>query len=140
MHNTILQRVKKFLIAKIVNLEKIKQEKYQPPPPPPFKRTCPCTILPPPFLIFQIPPSGGGKRNFRLQHMRCVITCACLCTCLKHWRRTKKSMPCLIKKASRCAADHTPKTAKFFIFSFLSNTKILGENHVYLFVILLVQL
>ena len=111
-----------------------------PSPQPSFKRTCPCTILPPPFLIFQIPPSGGGKRNFRLQHMRCVITCACLCTCLKHWRRTKKSMPCLIKKASRCAADHTPKTAKFFIFSFLSNTKILGENHVYLFVILLVQL
>ena len=45
----------------------------------------------------------------------------------------------LIKKASRCVADHTSKTGKFFIFPFLSNTKILRENHVYLFVILLVQ-
>ena len=75
----------------------------------------------------------------RLQHMRCVFACACLCTCLKHWRHAKKSTPCLIKKASRCAANSTSKTAKFIIFPFLSNTKILGENHVYLFVILLVQ-
>ena len=45
----------------------------------------------------------------------------------------------LIKKASKCAADHTSKTGKFFIFPFLSNTKILRENHVYLFVILVVQ-
>ena len=51
----------------------------------------------------------------------------------------KKSMPCLIKKALRCAADGTSKTAKFFIFLFLSNTKLLRENHVYLFAILLVQ-
>ena len=28
-----------------------------------FKKTCPCTILPPIFLIFQIPPSGGGNQN-----------------------------------------------------------------------------
>ena len=42
----------------------------------------------------------------------------------------KKSMPCLIKKVSRCVADHTSITAKFFIFLFLSNTKILRENHV----------
>ena len=50
----------------------------------------------------------------------------------------KKSTPCLIKKASRCAADRTSKTT-FFIFHFLYNTKILRENHVYLFVIWLVQ-
>ena len=30
----------------------------------------------------------------------------------------KKSMPCLIKKASRCAADHTSKTTMLFIFHF----------------------
>ena len=51
----------------------------------------------------------------------------------------KKSMPCLIEKALRYAADGTSKTAKFFIFLFLSNTKILRENHMYLFAILLVQ-
>ena len=32
-------------------------------PPPFFKKTCPCTILPPPFKVFQIPPSGGGNQN-----------------------------------------------------------------------------
>ena len=37
----------------MINLEKIKWEKCKPPSP--FK-TCPCTILPPLFLIFQIPP------------------------------------------------------------------------------------
>ena len=32
--------------------------------PPPFKKTLPLTILPPPFLVFQIPPlSGGGNQN-----------------------------------------------------------------------------
>ena len=50
----------------------------------------------------------------------------------------KKSTPCLIQKASRCAADRTSKTT-FFIFHFLCNTKIVRENHVYLFVIWLVQ-
>ena len=30
----------------------------------------------------------------------------------------KNSMPCLIKKASRCAADRTSKTTTFFIFTF----------------------
>ena len=41
------------------------------PAPPHFKKTCPWTILPPPFLIFQIPPlrwkylkeEGGGGRG-----------------------------------------------------------------------------
>ena len=28
-----------------------------------LKRTCPCTILPPLFKIFQIPPSGEGNQN-----------------------------------------------------------------------------
>ena len=31
----------------------------------------------------------------------------------------QKNMPCLIKKASRCAADCTSKTTTFFIFHFL---------------------
>ena len=57
--------------------------------------------------------------NPRLRHMRHVIACTCLCTCLKHWRRAKKSTPCLIKKASNCAADHMSKTTKFLIFHFL---------------------
>ena len=74
----------------------------------------------------------------RLWHMRCAIACARLCTRLKCYRHAKKSTPCLIKKASRCAADRTSKTT-FFIFHFLCNTKIVRENHVYLFVIWLVQ-
>ena len=76
---------------------------------------------------------------FRLQYMRHAITDACLWTRLKHWRHANKSTPYFIKKASRCAADCTSKTAAFFIFHFLYNTKILRENHVYLFVISLVQ-
>ena len=31
--------------------------------PPPFKKTCPCTILPHPFLFFRFLSSGGGNRN-----------------------------------------------------------------------------
>ena len=31
---------------------------------PPFKKTCPCTILPPPSLIFQISPLQGRKSKF----------------------------------------------------------------------------
>ena len=48
----------------MINLENIKSEKCQPPPPPTpyFKKTCPCTILPPPFLIFQIPPLLGYSK------------------------------------------------------------------------------
>ena len=55
----------------------------------------------------------------RLQHMRPAIARARLCTRLKHWRRAKKSTPCLIKKASRCAADRPSKITKFLIFHFL---------------------
>ena len=73
-----------------------------------------------------------------LWHTRYAIACARLSTCLKHWRCAKKSMPYLIKKASRCATDRTSKTTTFFIFCFLYNTKIVPENHVYLFVIWLV--
>ena len=47
--------------------------------------------------------------------------------------RCKKSMHCLIQKASRCAADCMSKTTMLFIFHFLYNTKILGENHVIYF-------
>ena len=51
----------------------------------------------------------------------------------------KKSTPCLIQKASRRVSDHTSKTTMLFIFHFLYNTKILRENHTYLFFISLVQ-
>ena len=51
--------------------------------------------------------------------MRRAIACARLRTRLKHWRRAKKSTPCLIKKASRRVADRTSKTTTFLIFHFL---------------------
>ena len=73
--------------------------------------------------------------------MRRAIARARLCTHLKHSRCAKKSMPCLIKKVSRCAADRTSKTATFFIFqrSYKKLSKILQENHTHLFVISLIQ-
>ena len=37
----------------MINLEKNQLEKV---PGPPFKKTCPCTILSPPFLNFSDPP------------------------------------------------------------------------------------
>ena len=40
----------------MINLEKKKKNRISASPPPPFKKTCPCTVLPPPFLIFQTPP------------------------------------------------------------------------------------
>ena len=67
----------------------------------------------------------------RLWHMRCTIACTCLCTCLKHRRHAKKSMPCLIKRASRCATDRTSKTM-FFIFRFLYNTDLTRKSCVFL--------
>ena len=54
-----------------------------------------------------------APQQHRLRHMRHAFACARLCTHLKHQRRAKKSMPCLIKKALRCAADHTSKTTFF---------------------------
>ena len=71
----------------------------------------------------------------RLQHMRRAIALARLCTRLKHWARAKRNTSCFIKKASRCATDHTSKTTTFFIFRFLYNTKILRENHVYCYLL-----
>ena len=53
--------------------------------------------------------------------------------------REVQKMHCLIQKASRCAADCMSKTIMLFIFHFLYNTKIFGENHVYLFFISLFQ-
>ena len=55
--------------------------------------------------------------------MRRAIARARLCTHLKHWRHAKKSKPCLIKKASRCAADRTSKTTTFFTFTFCKTQK-----------------
>ena len=50
----------------------------------------------------------------------------------------KKSTPCLIQKASSCAADRTSKTTVFFIFHFL-NTQRSYEKIICLFFISLVQ-
>ena len=71
--------------------------------------------------------------------MRQVIARACLCTRLKHLGHAKKRMPCLITKASRCAADHTSKTTMFFFFqrSYEKLSKILQQNHVYLLISLI---
>ena len=66
-------------------------------------------------------PFNGFQNKIRLRHMRRAIARARLCTRLKRQRRAKKSTPCLIKKASRCAADRTSKTC--FIFHFLYNTQ-----------------
>ena len=60
----------------------------------------------------------NARYNTRLRYTRRAIAHARLCTRLNHQRRAKKSTPCLIKKASRCAADRTSKTT-FFIFHFL---------------------
>ena len=46
----------------MINLEKIKSKKCQPPLPL-FKKTCPCTIVPPLFLFFIFFPSKGGNQN-----------------------------------------------------------------------------
>ena len=48
MHNTILQRVNEFLNAKMINLEKIKLEKYLPP----FSEDLPLHHASIPFLKF----------------------------------------------------------------------------------------
>ena len=56
----------------MIKLEKIKYQKCQPPPPPPSPHThthtflrgpAPAPYFHPLFLIFQIPPSGGGNQN-----------------------------------------------------------------------------
>ena len=46
----------------MINLKKIKQEKCQPLPL--FKKTCSCTILTTPYLIFQISPLQGRCLTF----------------------------------------------------------------------------
>ena len=54
----------------------------------------------------------------RLWHMRHAIAPTSLSACLKHQRHDKKSIPCLIKKASRCAGDSKSKTILFLSFTF----------------------
>ena len=67
MHNTTLQRVKSFLNVKMINHEKIKQEKCQLPPPPPpsplLRRCAPASYFHPSLFNFQNPPSEGGNQN-----------------------------------------------------------------------------
>ena len=72
----------------MINLDKIKQEKCQsplPPPLPPFKKICPSTILPPPFLISRFPSLGevikiysppfkkSGEGKSELSHQRFLL-------------------------------------------------------------------
>ena len=63
MHNTIWQIAKSFLHVKMINLEKILNRKSASPPLP-FKKACPRTGLPPPFLIFQIPPPSEAIKSY----------------------------------------------------------------------------
>ena len=58
--------------------------------------------------------SVNFKYAYRLQHMKHTITHAHTCTCLQH----KKSKPCLIKKALRCAEDCTSKQQHFLYPTF----------------------
>ena len=65
------------------------------------------------FLVHLLKNECGIK----LRHVRCAIAHAHLCTRFK-LETCKKSMTCLIKKASRCVADCMFKTT-FFISHFL---------------------
>ena len=58
------------------NLEKTKQEKWQPPPPPPFlRRSAPPPYFHPLFLIFQDPPTLRGRElKFTLPPPPCIRT------------------------------------------------------------------
>ena len=67
------------------------------------------------FLYWKTQPIGTWKLQYVLAGFG--IWGARLCTCLKHWRLAKKSTPCLIKRASTCAADCMSKPAKFFYLS-----------------------
>ena len=69
-------------------------------------------------LRFSMIMTDAQWSMIRLRHMRHAIACAYLYTCLKHYRHAKKSIPTLIQKASRCAADRTSKTTTLFSFTF----------------------
>ena len=64
--------------------------------------------------------------------MRHAIARACLCAHLKHLRCAKKSMSCLIKKASRRVADRTSKTTTFFIFHSVKHKDIKRKSCVFI--------
>ena len=67
----------------MINLEKIKYEKCQP-----FKKTCPCTILPPLFFNFPDsppPPHGGGNHYPKLWHTSEQVRKKC-------WQRYQKGL------------------------------------------------
>ena len=54
----------------MINHEKIKSEKCHPPP---FKKTCPWTILPPPFLKFSESSGGGRESELHSCFKECLI-------------------------------------------------------------------
>ena len=64
--------------------------------------------------------------------MRRAIARARLCARLKHLRCAKKSTSCLIKKASRRAADRTSKTARFFIFHSVKHKDIKRKSCIFI--------
>ena len=49
----------------LYNLNRLNRKSASPlpPSPPHFKKSYPSTVLPPPFSIFQIPPSEGGNQT-----------------------------------------------------------------------------
>ena len=58
----------------MINLEK-KLNRESASPPPPFKKTCPCTVLPPHFLIFSDSPSDGGNQTLLPPPLEKVSVC-----------------------------------------------------------------
>ena len=61
----------------MINLEK-KLNRKSASPPLPFKKTYPCTVLPPPFLIFSDSPSEGGNQTLLLPFRK-------KCVCVRGW-------------------------------------------------------
>ena len=77
----------------------------------------------------------------RLWHMRHAITHTCLSTHLKHAKKSMQKKACLVlfKKLQGVWQIARLKQQRFLSFTFCITTKILRENHVYLFFISLVK-
>ena len=69
----------------------------------------------------------------RPRHTRLVIACTRLCTCLKHQRRAKKSLPCLIQKASRCVADRTSNISVFYLSLSIKHKDLTRKSCLFIF-------
>ena len=70
----------------------------------------------------------------RLRHIKRAIARARLCRCLKHWiHAQKKNTPCLIKKASRCAADRTLKQQVFYLSLSIKHKDVTRKSCVFVY-------